>query len=184
MAAAISPQSTEQPPDSASNSAPSSSSGSRATTPSDSPRSEDGDEQIQQAQTPISVTQTSQSLDTRRKSDKKKTPISARWRDKPLVSCPKEAAASERLLSELDAFLKFESDFDGEVHDPLHFYRVHGNIFPTLTKLVRRLFCLPATSVPAECLFSKAGIIQTELRNRINPKLLEYYCFLNHNQEL
>ena len=43
---------------------------------------------------------------------------------------------------------------------------------------------MPATSVPAERLFSKAGIIQTDLRNRIKPSLLEYYCFLNASNDL
>ena len=145
----------------------------------------DGDELIPLNQTPISTTQNTQSSDTRRHpSNRKKQPISERWKDKPSVGGQRESPERERLLAELDAYLKFEADFDREMNDPLHFYRIHGNIFPTLTRLVKRLFCLPATSVPAECLFSKAGIIQTDLRNRIHPQLLEYYCFLNNNQDL
>ena len=68
--------------------------------------------------------------------------------------------------------------------DPLTFFRVHGKLYPLLTLVVRRLMCIPATSVPAESLFSRAGLIHTESRNKLNPNLLEYYCFLNNNQNI
>ena len=38
-----------------------------------------------------------------------------------------------------------------------------------------------ATSVPSESLFSQSGLIATELRNRLNPFLLEDLTLLKEN---
>ena len=77
-----------------------------------------------------------------------------------------------------------DSDEDINEINPLDFYKAHKATFPILTTIVRQLFCVPATSVPVEALFSKAGMIQTDIRNRLNPLRLEYYCFLNHNKNI
>ena len=38
-----------------------------------------------------------------------------------------------------------------------------------------------ATSVPVECLFSHVGLTQSELRNRLNPNLLESLTLIKDN---
>lgn len=123
-----------------------------------------------------------EALRSRRKSKLDKSSlISKKWRDSVIhlgSEYDRQMASFEDELFNYTSFPTFESS------DPLEFYRKYSKQFPMLTNLVRRLFCIPATSVPAECLFSKAGIIQSELRNRLNPDLLEYYCFLSHNQTL
>ena len=63
------------------------------------------------------------------------------------------------------------------------FHKKHASGFPILSHIARILLAVPATSVPCECLFSIAGIVQTELRNRINPLSLESYCMLKHNSK-
>ncbi|XP_053999814.1 uncharacterized protein LOC128887676 [Hylaeus anthracinus] len=50
-------------------------------------------------------------------------------------------------------------------------------IFSLLTKLVNNLFCMVATSVLCERLFSKAGLILTEKRNRLQAEKLSMLLF-------
>ena len=53
--------------------------------------------------------------------------------------------------------------------------------FPLLSKLARKILCIPATSAPSERTFSTAGNIATAKRNRIAPELLEQIVFLNES---
>ena len=67
------------------------------------------------------------------------------------------------------------------IYGPLIFFRYNKENFPILTYVTKAIFCVPATSVPSESLFSLAGLIQDDLRNRINPVLLEILTFIKHN---
>ena len=50
-----------------------------------------------------------------------------------------------------------------------------------LAMVSRAILCITATSVPSECLFSKAGLIETDLRNILNPSRLGQITFLKAN---
>ena len=63
----------------------------------------------------------------------------------------------------------------------LTFFRNKQAVFPHLTSLVKKLICITASSVPSESLFSKAGQITTERRNRLKPTLVESLIFLKEN---
>lgn len=52
--------------------------------------------------------------------------------------------------------------------DPLNYWH-KNNVYPILNKIAHRYFPIVATSVPSERLFSKAGNILIENRNRISP---------------
>ena len=41
--------------------------------------------------------------------------------------------------------------------DPMAWWLEHSKYFPVLGKLAEKYLCITATSVPSECLFSKAG---------------------------
>jgi hypothetical protein len=77
-------------------------------------------------------------------------------------------------------------DNDDKPPNPLEFYRIYekGKNFKVLPILARHFFCIPATSVPTESLFSRAGQIATDLRNRIHFKRLEMYTFIKNNRSI
>ncbi|XP_029170131.1 zinc finger BED domain-containing protein 1-like [Nylanderia fulva] len=53
-------------------------------------------------------------------------------------------------------------------------------IFPRLYKYAQQYLIVVATSVPSECLFSKAGATMTQNRNKLSPKYLEQLLFLGN----
>lgn len=67
---------------------------------------------------------------------------------------------------------------------PLDFWKKYKNTFPELYKLQMKYLSVPATSVPAERVFSKAGQITNDRRNRLHPKNLDLIIFLNSNTNI
>ena len=67
--------------------------------------------------------------------------------------------------------------------DPLMLWRAKDNEghFTPLVKVVMKFLCIPATSVPCEQLFSSAGELVSEERNRLNPDHVDMLLFLNKN---
>lgn len=112
----------------------------------------------------------------------KKASICRRWRDKKETIHHIENGQLPSLEEEMCLYSLSSVESTGDSTDPLLFYKLNNTKYPILSSVAKRLLCVPSTSVPAESLFSKAGRIQTNLRNRIKPQLLEYFCFLNHNQ--
>lgn len=53
-------------------------------------------------------------------------------------------------------------------------------VFPCLYKYAQQYLIVVATSVPSECLFSKAGATMSHTRNRLSPKYLEQLLFLGN----
>lgn len=62
--------------------------------------------------------------------------------------------------------------------DPLDYWH-NNNIYPILSKVALRYLSIVVTSVPSERLFSKAGNIVTERRNRLSPTHLQQLLFLS-----
>lgn len=63
--------------------------------------------------------------------------------------------------------------------DVLEFWRRYEGAYPKLTQLACKHLLVPASSAPAERLFSKAGAILTKARSRILSKRLPELLFLN-----
>lgn len=67
--------------------------------------------------------------------------------------------------------------------DPLEWWwqRKQEGIFHQFLPVVRKFLCVPATSVPSEQLFSKAGELISARRNRLSPSIVDMILFLNKN---
>lgn len=63
--------------------------------------------------------------------------------------------------------------------NPMDFWRRHRFMMPELCELYEKYVCVPATSVPSERLFSKAGQLVNLRRNRLCPKNVNMILFLN-----
>ena len=75
-------------------------------------------------------------------------------------------------------------DKNEEVNDlgPLYFFKTFHANYPIQTCIALALFCITASSVPSESLFSIVGIIQNELRNRLAPEVLEDITFIKEHK--
>ena len=62
---------------------------------------------------------------------------------------------------------------------PLEFYSKNSNQFLILSKIAKKLFCITDSSVSCEQLFSKAGEIISDKRNRLSPQLAEFITLLD-----
>jgi len=68
--------------------------------------------------------------------------------------------------------------------DPLLWWKVESQHLPILATLANKYLCLCGTSVPSECLLSKAGYIVSNLRSRLSPENVNELVFLARNMPL
>jgi len=64
---------------------------------------------------------------------------------------------------------------------PFKFWIGQSTLEPELSDIAMKFMCIPATSFPAERLYSKNGIDMSERRNRIVTKHFDTIIFLNKN---
>lgn len=62
--------------------------------------------------------------------------------------------------------------------NPFLAWRAIENEYPYIWKVAEKILPVVATSVPCERLFSHAGLIANQLRNRISPAHLNMLVFL------
>ena len=84
-----------------------------------------------------------------------------------------------KLRNELDRYQSYDMLDVSEC--PFSWWAKHKQVFPNISKLALNVLFIPATSVPTERLFSTAGQIITERRNRLQPENAEKLIFLNLN---
>ena len=102
----------------------------------------------------------------------------------PVAPPPPVRSFAEQARTELDRF-KLEDELpiftmvSGQPHyqDPLQWWRMRRELYPTLYALALKYLCVPATSAPAERLFSHAGLTATKLRAALRPDNLEALVF-------
>lgn len=92
-----------------------------------------------------------------------------------------KAGKGGQLEDEVDLFLKVDlADFKTNC---LEWWSKNEKLLPRLGKLVRELYCIPATSVASERHFSAAGRTVTKLRNRLAPETTELLLFVHKNNQ-
>jgi len=64
---------------------------------------------------------------------------------------------------------------------PCDWWRDNHTMFPAVAAVARCYLSAPSTSVPSERLFSAAGIVYTDRRNRLLPERAEMLLFIKHN---
>ncbi|XP_049302956.1 E3 SUMO-protein ligase ZBED1-like [Bactrocera dorsalis] len=79
----------------------------------------------------------------------------------------------------LEQYLR--QDFVERHQNPLNYWDSKKATFPELYELSKKYLCIPATSVPSERVFSKAGQIINDRRNRLKGEKLDQILFLNSN---
>ena len=65
--------------------------------------------------------------------------------------------------------------------DPLAWWRERATLFPKLKEMANRYLCTPASSVPSERLFSKAGELISHRRSSLKEENINMILFLNKN---
>ena len=71
---------------------------------------------------------------------------------------------------EVDFYLKVGVPDDDDPAKVLDWWRAKSAIFTRLAKLARRVLAIPGTSATSERTLSRAGLIITDKRSRIDPK--------------
>lgn len=65
--------------------------------------------------------------------------------------------------------------------DPLLWWQSHKQAFPSLSRLATEYLGITASSIPSERIFSKAGVLVSQRRNRLKGDHVNMLLFLNKN---
>ncbi|XP_060854989.1 zinc finger BED domain-containing protein 4-like [Metopolophium dirhodum] len=92
---------------------------------------------------------------------------------------PSERTSTARAIIEVQRYM--EELLIPRQCSPLVWWQEQKYNFPFLSILARRMLCCLSSSVPCERVFSKAGLILSDRRCRLNSKKAQMLLFLNHN---
>ena len=107
---------------------------------------------------------------------------------KRLFSKSEEIKATQKNKSVDKPTLEMQRFMDESIVDLeinlLQWWRDNEALFPLLKKIAKRYLCIPATSVPSERLFSKAGEVVSHKRNGLSGKNVNMILFCNNNIDM
>ena len=98
---------------------------------------------------------------------------------KPRQLDPKSVV--DRVTHELRLYM--DEPVDAKV-DSVQYWQFAQSRYPMLTKIAFALISIPATSVPCERMFSRAGFLVDDLRSSLKPENVNQMIFLNCNKDL
>jgi len=103
--------------------------------------------------------------------------------ESPSQSCqPEHTDLALTMCQELmDYFRTTPREYDS---DPLAWWKSQASDFPHVARAARTVLSIPASSAPAECIFSKAGKIFRPERSRLKTEKSEQLVFIKYNKRL
>jgi hypothetical protein len=67
------------------------------------------------------------------------------------------------------------------LEDPIQFWKTHNSLLGPLSDVALKYACIPALSVSSEIMFSRAGKVEIQRKNKLSPKDIDTMIFLNKN---
>lgn len=98
----------------------------------------------------------------------------------PPPSLSREQTWDRKVDSQYDAFV-LEEPLPSDA-DPLEWWRQNYSRFDSLVPAVKQLFCIPASSAPAESIFSTSGHVVRKKRASLLPENADMFVFMNVNK--
>lgn len=89
--------------------------------------------------------------------------------DLKVVAAIKKQNPTSAAIIEVDKYFD-EPLISRKNHDPIMWWYTKRHTYPRLYDVVKKHLCTPATSTPSERVFSKAGHVVTDRRNRLHGK--------------
>jgi hypothetical protein len=77
--------------------------------------------------------------------------------------------------------LAIYAEKSSESRDPLEWWDANKENLPFMYTISQYLFCIPATSVPSERVFSSAGLNVSDIRSRLLPGKVEKMMLIYEN---
>ena len=93
-------------------------------------------------------------------------------------SLEQQLSFSEIIIGEIKNYQKLKTTLT-DTMCPLQFYKFNCHQLPNMAKIAKNLFCITASSVPSECLFSKTGELISKKRARLSPSRAEELLMLS-----
>ena len=108
-------------------------------------------------------------------------PSSSIWTkfDEQVSSVLGENNSTVGSIIEIDKYLS--ENLLNRQEDPLKWWSDRQKLYPRLYEMVLRRLCVPATSVPSERVFSKAGLVLNAKRTRLTTDKVETILFIQSN---
>lgn len=101
--------------------------------------------------------------------------------DEILSKKQKKGTHLSRAIVEVDRYIE-EDNLDRK-KDPIAYWKEEGGQFPHLKPIAKKYMCCLCTSVPCERMFSKAGQLISDRRNRLSANKANMLMFLNQNSK-
>ena len=81
----------------------------------------------------------------------------------------------KRKISNFDSEIReyLEEDLEDGDSDPLIYWQLKQEIYPSLATMAKKHLSVPATSTPSERVFSKGRLLISHIRNRLTDKKIQ-----------
>jgi hypothetical protein len=92
-----------------------------------------------------------------------------------------KSAAPRAIVKEKTEAEKYEEEQEGEINDPLLFWKSNSKKYKLLARLAKRYLCVPASSAPSERVWSFAGNVIAKNRHALLPPRVCQHTWLKYN---